>query len=94
LAELEGFKLLNIPYHKNEASLLVLLPNEVDGLAALEKSITSEKLASWIQKSKSVRVALSLPKFKIISRFDLNSALVALGMCPASDGIGIFLRPR
>ncbi len=80
LAELDGFRLLNIPYEKNQASLLILLPNEVDGLAALEGSITSEKLASWIEKSKSVSVALSLPKFKLSSKFELSSALTALGM--------------
>jgi serpin B len=80
LAELEGFRLLNITYEKNQASLLVLLPNEVDGLAALEGSITSEKLALWIEKTKSVSVALSLPKFKLSSKFELNSALRALGM--------------
>jgi serpin B len=80
LAELEGFKLLGIPYKHNEASMLVLLPDKVDGLADLERSLTAEKLTSWVEKSKSVRVALSLPKFKNISAFDLNDPLITLGM--------------
>jgi serpin B len=80
LAELAGFRLLVIPYEKNQASLLVLLPDRVDALATVEKSITAEKLASWVEKSKSVRVALSLPKFKNTSSLDLNNALSALGI--------------
>ena len=80
LAELGGFKLLVIPYKDNEASMLVLLPDKVDGLADMEKSLTSENLAAWVEKSKSVRVALSLPRFKSTATFDLNKPLIALGM--------------
>jgi serpin B len=80
LAELEGFKLLVIPYRNNEASMLVLLPDRLDGLPALEESLTAEKLTSWVKKSQSVRVALSFPKFKNTSGFDLNNPLMALGM--------------
>jgi serpin B len=80
LAQLDGLRLLVIPYRNNEASMLVLLPDRVDGLAALEKSLTAEKLTSWVKKSQSVRVALSLPKFKNTSKFDLNNPLMALGM--------------
>lgn len=58
LADLEGFRLLAVPYEKNRASLLVLLPDSLDALATMEKSITAEKLASWIEKSKPVRVGL------------------------------------
>jgi serpin B len=80
LAELEGFKLLVIPYKHNEASMLVLLPDTVDGLANLERSLTAAKLSSWVEKSKSVLVALSLPKFKTTSAFSLNKPLMTLGM--------------
>jgi serpin B len=80
LAELEGFKLLVIPYRHNEASMLVLLSDKVDGLADLERSLTAARLASWMGKCKSVRVALSLPKFKNTSAFELNNPLRTLGM--------------
>jgi serpin B len=80
LAELEGFKLLVIPYEGGEASMVVLLPDKVDGLADLEKSLSAEKLSSWLEKSRSVRVALSLPKFKNTSALNLNNTLITLGM--------------
>jgi serpin B len=80
LAELEGFKLLVMPYKGNEASMVVLLPDKVDGLADLEMSLTAGKLASWLEKTKSVRVALSLPRFKSTSTLNLNNPLMDLGM--------------
>jgi len=80
LAELEGFKLLVMPYKGGEASMLVLLPDKVDGLADLERSLSAENLASWLEKSRSVRVALSLPKFKNTTELDLNDTLITLGM--------------
>jgi len=80
LAELKGFRLLVLPYQHDEASMLVLLPNKVDGLADLERSLTAAKLTSWVEECKSVRVALSLPKFKNTSAFDLNNPLITLGM--------------
>ena len=80
LAELEGFKLLVMPYKGGEASMLVLLPDKVDGLADLEKSLSAENLASWLEKSRSVRVALSFPKFKNTSALNLNNTLITLGM--------------
>lgn len=80
LAELEGFKLLVMPYKGGEASMLVLLPDKVDGLADLERSFNAENLASWLEKNRSVRVALSLPKFKNTSTLNLNNTLITLGM--------------
>jgi serpin B len=80
LAELEGFKLLVMPYKGGDASMVVLLPDKVGGLADLERSLSAEKLASWLEKSKPERVALSFPKFKNTSAINLNDTLIALGM--------------
>lgn len=98
LARLEGFKLLEIPYKGRQASLLVLLPDKVDGLADVEKSLTAQNLDSWLKKSESARVSLSLPSFKNTSRFDLNEALSAMGMKKAfvagrADFTGIADKP-
>ena len=80
LAELEGSKLLVMPYRGGEASMLVLLPDKVDGLADLERSLSAEKLGPWLEKSRFVKVALSLPKFKNTSALNLHDTLIALGM--------------
>ena len=80
LPELEGFKLLVMPYRGGEASMLVLLPDKVNGLADLERSLSAEKLGPWLEKSRFVKVALSLPKFKNTSALNLDDTLIALGM--------------
>jgi serpin B len=80
LAELDGFKMLTIPYKDNQASMLILLPEKVDGLGDLEKTLTAEKLAAWIDKSKSAYMELSMPKFKCTCKFELSGQLTAMGM--------------
>ena len=80
LARLDGFRLLNIPYKSNEASMIILLPDRADGIATIENSLTGEKIESWINQAKPIHVALSLPKFKVTDSFMLKDQLVALGM--------------
>ncbi len=80
LASLAGFRLLSVPYKYDEASMLILLPDRVDGLPDIEASLTAENLESWIEKGKTVSVALSLPKFKNTSAFSLREPLETLGM--------------
>jgi serpin B len=71
---------LEMPYAGKELSMVVLLPKKTDGLPALEKSLTAEKLAGWLGKARSHEVVVSLPKFKMTSQFSLIDTLSALGM--------------
>jgi serpin B len=80
LAELKGVRLLILPYKDQTASMILLLPDKMDGLAALEDSLTAENLSSWRHEAKPTQVALSLPKFETTSSFELNTPLIALGM--------------
>ena len=88
LAELDGFKMLALPYKGHKASMLVLLPDKVDGLADVEKSLTAAKLAEWVGKLQHKRVNLSLPKFKSTSSFELSKELGALGIRKAFQAGG------
>ncbi len=76
-----SFQVLEIPYQTGELSMIVLLPNQFEGLPALEKSLTADNLQKWLtQVQYSYKVELSLPKFKMTDQFELNDALTALGM--------------
>jgi len=76
-----SFKALEIPYKNNELSMIVLLPNDVDGLKALEQSLTAAKLRDWTGKLHYVRrVIVTLPRFTMTRAFELNDAMAALGM--------------
>ncbi|XP_057555364.1 serpin B3-like isoform X2 [Hippopotamus amphibius kiboko] len=78
-------KILEIPYNGEELSMVVLLPDEVDGLQKLEDQLTAEKLMEWTN-SENMRehdVDLHLPRFKVEESYDLKDTLTALGMVAA-----------
>ncbi|MDB6064209.1 MAG: proteinase inhibitor serpin [Pedosphaera sp.] len=79
-AETDGMQLLELPYMGNDISMVVLLPKEVDGLKALESSLSQEKLNAWLAQGRQQRTSVFLPKFKLTSQFDLVKTLSDLGM--------------
>jgi len=81
-----SFQALAMPYEKGEISMLILLPDNVDGLPALERSLTAGALAKWMGSlSYQHEVIVYLPKFKITQQFELSSTLKDLGMKTAFD---------
>ncbi|EPY72526.1 serpin peptidase inhibitor, clade B-like protein [Camelus ferus] len=78
-------KILEIPYKGEELSMMLLLPNEVDGLQKLEDKLTAEKLLEWTssQNMWKSQVDLHLPRFKVEETYDLKAILVALGVVDA-----------
>lgn len=82
----EGFQALEIPYKSGELSMIVLLPNDVGGLAALEQSLTAANLDAWLHRMTRVpKVILTLPRFKMTQQFNLGQTLAAMGMPRAFD---------
>uniref|UniRef100_A0A452EB74 Serpin domain-containing protein n=1 Tax=Capra hircus TaxID=9925 RepID=A0A452EB74_CAPHI len=81
-------KILEIPYKGEELSMMVLLPNKVDGLQKLEDQLTAEKLIAWTspQNMGKRQVHLYLPRFKVEESYDLVPTLQALGMVDAFRG--------
>ncbi len=77
-AEGRGFKALELPYRQSMLSMLVLLPDKDDGLAALEKTLTAEIISRL--KFAEADVTLALPKFTVASTFSLKETLLSLGM--------------
>jgi serpin B len=79
------FQALELPFTRNEVSLVVFLPKKVDGLADFEKTLTADKLAGWLAKLKEARVDLWLPKFRTTASFRLKKTLTDMGMPLAFD---------
>uniref|UniRef100_A0A452R7Y4 Serpin domain-containing protein n=1 Tax=Ursus americanus TaxID=9643 RepID=A0A452R7Y4_URSAM len=83
-SSLEGMqaKILEIPYKGKDLSMILLLPDEVDGLQKLEDQLTAEKLIEWTssQNMSNNFVDLYLPRFKLEETYDLKDTLRALGM--------------
>jgi serpin B len=80
------FQALELPYVGDDLSMIVLLPKEADGLAALEESFTSKNLTRWLSKLAKSKVAVELPRFTLSQRLDLKDVLSAMGMPLAFDG--------
>ncbi len=81
-AEVDNAKLLELPYKGGEMSMLLALPNEVEGLAALEAQLDAKKVGEWTKAMQKKTVAVALPKFEInpSSSLSLGRALQAMGM--------------
>jgi serpin B len=75
------FQVLEIPYRGAELSMIVFLPKDPGGLPALEQSLTPPELTRWLSELHAEsKVILTLPKFKMTREFELDKALIAMGM--------------
>jgi serpin B len=81
----EGFTAVSLAYVGNDLQFLVLLPDEINGLHALESKFTAEVLAQC-SRLEPQDVDLRLPKFKLEPpTIALAENLQALGMKSAFD---------
>jgi len=81
----EGLTAVSVPYVGNDLQFLVLLPDEINGLHALESKLTAEVLAQC-SRLEAQDVDLRLPKFKLEPpTIALAENLQALGMKSAFD---------
>ncbi|CAN5879748.1 serpin family protein [soil metagenome] len=76
----EELKLLELPYGKGELAMLVLLPDEIDGLVGLEAKLTADNLARWLSGLRKKEVRVHLPRFQLTTQFQLAEVLKAMGM--------------
>lgn len=85
-AEMDGFRVLALPYANNKYYMYILLPdqNNLEGL--LDKLQT----VSWAEIQRSFKqdalVSVKLPKFEIENKLQLNGTLQALGVKRPFDG--------
>jgi serpin B len=86
-AQKDGWKALELPYKGGSLSMLVVLPDRVDGVAALEQSLTAASLDGIVTSLASTRVVVSLPKFEVDppGSLPLGELLVKMGMSAAFD---------
>jgi len=86
-AETESLQILELPYAGKALSMLILLPKEKEGLAALEDQLTPAYLEQATARLWQRNVVVALPKFKVEASFKLNEALSKMGMTDAFDDI-------
>jgi serpin B len=81
--QVEGVTVFALPYKGNDLTMVVVLPDDRDGLAALEQRLTAAMLQEWLAAVTGpfeTEVEVVLPKFKLNCRLDLARNLPAMGM--------------
>ena len=77
---------LELPYVGGEFSMLILLPDANDGLAALENALTPATLSAWDSRLKQTLVEVTLPRFSSEMSLTLAKTLEAIGVKLAFSG--------
>jgi serine protease inhibitor len=85
LAETPVVSVLVLPYTGLDISMVILLPREAEGLAALEAQLTPGNLTDWLGAVQLSPVTVSLPRFRTTSEFALKPVLAGMGMASAFD---------
>ncbi|KAM7344415.1 serine protease inhibitor 42Dd-like [Cochliomyia hominivorax] len=79
LPELKA-KALELPYENSDISMLIILPDDKEGLAELEKKLKGVDLNVITSKMQEESVDVLLPKFRIEFDIDLKEPLKKLGL--------------
>jgi serpin B len=93
----EGVQAVDLPYAGNQISMLVILAASAEGLPALEKDLTADRVQGWVEKLASKPGEVLLPRFKTTDEFDLTATLQDIGMkrafTAAADFSGMSAEP-
>jgi serpin B len=79
----DGYQAVKLWYYGWDLYMLVLLPNDKDGLAALENKLTGKMLLETVRGLEYKPVNLWLPKWETEQTYQLDSALKKLGLTDA-----------
>lgn len=83
-----GLRVLELPYRGDSTSMLLVLPDAVDGLGDTEEMLTEEAFAQWRAGITRRKVKVSLPRFTVGSSLHLAPVLHAMGIRLAFDRSG------
>uniref|UniRef100_A0A8D8BRE8 Neuroserpin n=2 Tax=Culex pipiens TaxID=7175 RepID=A0A8D8BRE8_CULPI len=75
-----GLSALELTYSDGDWSMLILLPNERDGLAKLEGNLQNIDVVDLLSRMRRQEVEVFLPRFKAEFELDLTETLKQLGM--------------
>jgi serpin B len=82
----EGFQIIELTYEENAASMVILLPDRIEGISSVESQLTAENLAKWRSEMAKSRLFLQIPKFTLETEYSLGKDLIELGIVEAFVG--------
>lgn len=74
-------QVLKLSYKEKKMAMMILLPDEVDGLVKLENKLNAEYIRKCDKMMRNESVEVSLPKFKLNCQFNMTEILSQLGIC-------------
>ncbi len=75
-----NFQAIELPYASNQASMVILLPAQVEGWRQLEQQLSPAFLAGVLAQMSPQFLEVILPRFALESSFDLTATLGEMGM--------------
>jgi serpin B len=81
----DGVSVLQLPYRDDEVSMIVLVPDAIDGLPALEASLDAARWRALTRDLSLHSGLVGLPRFELRSEADLVPHLRGLGVVDAFD---------
>jgi serpin B len=76
----DNLQIIELPYEGNKISMLIILPNDKNGISSLDGSLTLEKLNAWRDDLNPTDVIVQIPKFKLDASYNLIPFMKSLGM--------------
>ena len=83
----DGVRVVQLPYVGDELAMVVVVPDRVDGLDAIEAQLDQARYGRWIAGLRPGQVEVWLPRFRVApaSSLRMRYHLVAMGMRLAWD---------
>jgi serine protease inhibitor len=79
-AQMDNFKLLEVPFSGLETSLLIAMPDDAAALEELESNLNPDLIDQWLAGMRVREISLTMPRFEMDYRVDLAKVLVRMGM--------------
>jgi serpin B len=81
-ADLGDVQLIELPCSPDGQSMLIALPTDPNGLAALDRKLAADPnlMSKWRKSLQPATVDVKLPKFRVVFNYSLNRALREMGM--------------
>jgi serpin B len=87
----ETWQALEIPYKNKQLSMVIFLPDDSNGLPALEQAMMTANMQQWVRRLEPAsKVIVTVPKFRMTQEFELGGTLSAMGMPEAFTGSADF----
>ena len=86
----DGVSVASLPYTDDELSMVLIVPDDVDGLPDVEAQLDAGTLEAWIAGTTPQEVDLAMPRFELEHKLSLKDTLTDLGMGSAFESTADF----